>query len=76
MPLAAVTAAVASMVVTSVVLNNQSVDDVSTRPLGALVVYAAPEDDSATWRKLRNISYVRQLESVVSLSRIPGVSAG
>ncbi len=76
LPLVAATAAAASMLITSVVVNSQSTDGVAARSPGVLVVYASAEDDAAMRRGLRNISYSRQLESDRSLSKRPGILAG
>lgn len=76
MPLVAATAAAASMLITSVVVNSQSTEGVAARSPGVLVVYASAEDDSAMLRGLRDISHARQPEAESSLSTRPGILAG
>lgn len=76
MPFVAVTAAAASMVMTSVVMHQKSVESVTASPPEVRVVYAGAEDDAAMLRGLRDMSYVRQPESDLSTSKRPGILAG
>jgi predicted anti-sigma-YlaC factor YlaD len=76
LPLVALTAAAASVVMTSVVLDSKSGHvDLPNSP-GALVVYAGEKDDSAMLRNLRDISNARQVEPEVSPKGQPGFIAG
>ena len=76
LPLVALTAAAASMVMTSIVLHGGSVDAVPPSSPPVIVVDAVAEDDAIMLRGLRDISYARRLESDVSVSRRPGIFTG